>query len=72
MQIFKSLKFQFQFLNEKKTALKTLGVKEFDSSPDGKKDDKIKLDVFLREAYEKCLTYLILKIQIDKITSSYY
>jgi hypothetical protein len=28
-----------------------LGVNDFDTAPDGKNDDKIKMDVFLREAY---------------------
>lgn len=30
-------------------ALQTLGIEEFDINPEGKAEDKIKLDVFLRE-----------------------
>ena len=34
----------------KKIALKTLGIEEFEMSPEGKKDDRIKMDVFMKEA----------------------
>lgn len=31
-------------------ALKTLGIKDFDTDPEGKLEEKIKMDAFLREA----------------------
>lgn len=31
-------------------ALKTLGIQQFEMNPEGKKDDRIKMDVFMKEA----------------------
>ncbi len=31
-------------------ALKTLGIQQFELNPEGKKDDRIKMDIFMKEA----------------------
>lgn len=31
-------------------ALKTLGINDFDTDPEGRSEDKVKMDAFLREA----------------------
>lgn len=31
-------------------ALRTLGVQQFEMNPEGKKDDRIKMDVFMKES----------------------
>jgi hypothetical protein len=40
----------FHLIFLKYIALRTLGFNDFEKNPEGKEEDKIKLDVFLKEA----------------------